>query len=552
MNKFIYIAIGLFLFSFIRQASAQNNPLGGKDTLTLENERIEDVIDSDKPFIKLPYQELKNPNQDQVKYESQDFYVETDFQPAPPQIISFSDPDALKLYKNNLLKAGIGRFATPFAQLFINNGKDQKTDYGFEFSHISAHKDGVIPLRRFREDYGKLNLGIIEDDYSFLASSKLINHAYFNYAGTETMDNPESLADSLKMGYTQFNIDANLLTNYDPNRDYEYDVAAGVKFHSDRRTNSEFHFDLTPKGGYRITEDVLVGADSRFTYVRGKIAGFGQNRVFAEITPNIKFDNGTLAIKGGVNFGTFSNSVDTLNYSNIGPDAEISYEIVPDEISIVAGYNSRVIHNNYFQMMAENPYLDSSVVIKPSIEKMNIYAGLKGNLGQKLDFSVRAYYKQVQNQVVYDLGRDDRYFHILYDSLTKITGLHAELNYQLLDDFSAGAALNINGYNTSTVSHLYHISPLRLDLYGNYTWNEKLTVNPEVFIFGPRPMGLNAANEVVRQNAFIDVNLSGDYRITDGFSVFLAVNNLLNTQYQRWRGYLERRIDFNAGITLAF
>ena len=58
MNKFIYIAIGLFLFSFIRQASAQNNPLGGKDTLTLENERIEDVIDSDKPFIKLPLPRL--------------------------------------------------------------------------------------------------------------------------------------------------------------------------------------------------------------------------------------------------------------------------------------------------------------------------------------------------------------------------------------------------------------------------------------------------------------------------------------------------------------
>ncbi|MEZ4849395.1 MAG: hypothetical protein R3B93_12415 [Bacteroidia bacterium] len=207
------------------------------------------------------------------------------FNQPPPQIISFSDPDVLKLYKNNLLKAGIGRFATPFAQLLSTTEKIKRLIMVLNFPIYQRICDGVIPLRRFREDYGKLNLGIIEDDYSFLASSKLINHAYFNYAGTETMDNPESLADSLKMGYTQFNIDANLLTNYDPNRDYEYDVAAGVKFHSDRRTNSEFHFDLTPKGGYRITEDVLVGADSRFTYVRGKIAGFGQNRVFAEITP---------------------------------------------------------------------------------------------------------------------------------------------------------------------------------------------------------------------------------------------------------------------------
>jgi outer membrane receptor protein involved in Fe transport len=552
MNKPIYIAIVLILFSFSQSLKAQNNPLGDKDTLVLENERIEDVIDSDKPFIKLPYQELENPAKDNTSFESRDFYVETDFQPAPPEIMPYGDRDALKLYKNNLFRAGIGRFATPFARLYLNNGKDQKTNYGLELSHISAHQDGPIPLRRFRENYLKLNGGMIEDDYSFLANGNLVNRSYFNYAGTENMDNPEILADSLRMGFTQLNVDANLLTNYDPNRDYEYDVMAGIKLHNDRLGNNEFHFDLTPKGGYRVTPDVLAGADAQFTYIRGQIAGEGQNRIFAQITPNIKFDNGRLAIKGGINFGTFSNSVDTVSYSNIGPDVEISYEVVEDEVSVVLGYNSQVINNTYFDMISQNPYLDSSVVIKPSIERLNIYGGLKGNLGQKLDFAVRAYHKQVENQLIYDLGREDRYFNVLYDSLTRITGLHAELNYKLQDDFTAGAALNINGYNTSTVSHFYHVSPLRLDVYGTYVWDDKLTVKGEVFVFGPRPMGIDSVGEVVRQNAFVDVNLSGDYRITEGFSVFLAVNNLLNTQYQRWRGYLERRIDFNAGITLAF
>ncbi|MEO0585466.1 MAG: hypothetical protein AAF135_24855, partial [Bacteroidota bacterium] len=122
MKNFLYIAfLGLILLGNVTVQAQNNNPLEGQDSLVLENERINDVIDSDKPFIKPPYQEIKQGAQDKPTYQSQEFYVETEFEPVPPRFKEV-DPDEKNRYKNNLLRLGIGRYTTPLAQLYINNG----------------------------------------------------------------------------------------------------------------------------------------------------------------------------------------------------------------------------------------------------------------------------------------------------------------------------------------------------------------------------------------------------------------------------------------------
>ncbi|MEM7656894.1 MAG: hypothetical protein AAF399_12250, partial [Bacteroidota bacterium] len=64
------------------------DPLGGQDTITLENERIEDVINSEKPFLKPPYQDIKKGSTEEIRFQSKDFYVETAFVPVEPDIRS--------------------------------------------------------------------------------------------------------------------------------------------------------------------------------------------------------------------------------------------------------------------------------------------------------------------------------------------------------------------------------------------------------------------------------------------------------------------------------
>lgn len=557
-NKYFILSLlltGILGTSQIFAQTPPGDPLGGKDSLVLENERIEDVIDSDKPYVKPPFQEIKQGTSDPVTYTSKDFYIETDFEPAPPDIQPIEREKRRKL-SNNFLKLGIGRYLTPMAKLYVNNGQDKNVDVGLNFNHLSAHQDQVT-LRKFREDYGTLQASTIQDDYTLGGKLYVYNTAYFNYAGDDTtLSTDEQVReDSLGMNFTRFGLGANLLSNYDANLGYEYNAAAGIKLYSGKRGNSEFHLDLTPSAAYFITDEAKVGANIDFTYVRGKINEVNQNRIYFDIMPFVNFDNDIVSVTAGVRFNAFNNSIDSSGVSNFGPYIEASYAVSPEALTIFAGYTTKMTHNHYYDMIYENRYLSNNVEIKPTVEKMNVFIGGKGNAGQKLDYAARIYYKRIQNQLMY-FTTDSVYFNTLYDSLMTVTGAHIEVNYDLSKELKAGAAMSINNYSTSNQDSLtekfWHAAPFRLDVYGAYTWDEKLTAKASLNIYGATPMAVNSEGGIEKRGLFPDVNLSADYRLTPGFSVFLEVNDLLNLKYQRWNNYPERQLDFNGGITLSF
>lgn len=549
MQYLKYISLIAFFGLISSQLLAQGDPLGGKDTLTLENERIEDVIESEKPPLKLPYQEIKKGNSEEIDYVSKEFEVETDFEPEPPRARKVDKPEQEAL-PIGFLKLGIGRFVTPLAQLYLNNKQEGQYDVGFDFTHHSAHNDKV-ELRRFRKDYANLKGTYFTDENQIEGQLNFYNTTYFNYADTLMAATPEARADSLRMSFSRVNISGNLLTSYNPDIEYDYNLGAGVRYYGDRRSNNEFHLNLQPSGGYTIEDQFRIGLATQFAYVRGDIAGVGQNRIFFEAYPSLTYKSDLFSASVGVVYNAFNNNADTASFSNFGPRIEVNVSLL-EEFNLFAGYTTGMKHNHYYDMIFENPYLANNVTIRPTVEKMNIYAGLQGNVGQRADFSAKAYYKRLENPLIYAIQPGEVFFDALYDSLTKVFGVYLEMNYDIAENIKVGTALNYNNYNTTTVEKYFHATPLRFDIHGAYTWEEKLTAKGILNVFGPTPFTTDENNEVVNRNIFVDVNLSADYRISERFSVFLALNNILGTNYQRWYNYPERPIDFQGGLTLSF
>jgi outer membrane cobalamin receptor len=56
----------------------------------------------------------------------------------------------------------------------------------------------------------------------------------------------------------------------------------------------------------------------------------------------------------------------------------------------------------------------------------------------------------------------------------------------------------------------------------------------------------------VDMDAFVDLNLGVDYKLTDQFSVFLSLTNLLNQQYQRYYHYPVNGIQIMGGLMYKF
>jgi len=557
LYKKLIISLLLAIGASLSVSAQGNDPLGGKDTIVLENERLQDVIESEKPFYKADYQQIKTEKDEQITFESRAFYVETDFEPAPPSV-SVLTPEKTPPAHNNLIRLGIGRFITPLGQIYLNNGPDKNVDYGLEFTHRSAYRD-VIDLRRFNQNYGTARATYLGRDMGLRGSLNINQLGYFNYAGDDTTFIPGDAAareDSLRMGRFQLQLMGSAFTHPQTDESYTYDVGLRLRTHSDRRNNSEVHFSALPNGSFALTDQFEAGLMSEITYVRGAIDTSRQNRLFLDATPYIAFTSDKVQIKGGFKFAYFNSSIDSVNPLLFTPVIDIKAVIIPEALALRAGYAGNMQHNHYYGMLRDNPYLATAVDIRPTVTRMNIHAGLEGNVGQQVDFAAQVYYKRITDQLIYRTD-DNVFFNAVYDSLTTVVGTHIELNYDTDGALAAGAALNVNVYNTANQDSLtpryFHAPPFRLDVYATYkALDDKLTARGELSLLGPTPMSVDSANEIIRRGLFPGVNVSADYRITDNFSVYAGVGNLLGIGYQRWFNYPERQFDIRGGITLAF
>ena len=69
-------------------------------------------------------------------------------------------------------------------------------------------------------------------------------------------------------------------------------------------------------------------------------------------------------------------------------------------------------------------------------------------------------------------------------------------------------------------------------------------INPDVF--------LSNENNNDKVGGFADLNLSAEYKVHKNFSIFAHGNNLLNTNYQTFKGYKVLGAQILGGVKISF
>ncbi len=551
------IILFLFLVMILR-IFAQNDPLAGQDTLVLENERIEDVIDSEKPFLTPPSLSISPPSVSDFDYNSLFRYLSTDFDPAPPDIKTL-DPVKPSSTRHNMVKLSMGRYITPRLDLFLNNGADQVQDYGLNFTHASAHNDEVT-YRKYREDFATV-YGSVQSGYNqYGGALDVYNTSYFNYGDTlanfaETLEDGnelETIEDSIRMGFTRVQLSGYLKSLENPELPYHYNLGARLRYYADRRENTEFHVTLRPRGELEFNKKLSLEADLEYTYTRADIGLQIQNRQFFWIIPAIVFDNQQLRLRGGIIFNAYNNDRDPAVVSHFSPIGEASYELFPDELTITAGYLSGMVYNHYYDMIDRNRFMSKDVRFLPSIEKWHIYGGVKGRIAQRVDYAARVFFSRVEDALVFTVEPDDAYFTASYDSLVETLGVTGEVIYQMTDELRIGGNVTFRNFNMSELERYFHETPLRVDGFARYTWDERLTAEATLALFNRTPMSVDATDELIFRPSLALLNISGSFKITDQIFIHLNVYNILNTSYERWLNYDERPVDISGGFSVTF
>ena len=152
----------------------------------------------------------------------------------------------------------------------------------------------------------------------------------------------------------------------------------------------------------------------------------------ASINPYIKFKGDNYNVTLGANL--VSEFGDTSRF-NVFPTVEADFAVVPQYVYLFAGANGGVKQGSLRGFAKENPYLNSNIDVRNTLEKLNVYAGLKGNAGANFGYKVKAFINSEEVLPSPNDGFVPYKFDVIYDGYSsKAThfGIEGEMNVLVL------------------------------------------------------------------------------------------------------------------------
>ncbi len=496
-------------------------------------------------------------------------------------------------YHNNYFQLGMGNYGKILADGNISTKLESGMEVGGDVHFLST--TGLKQVYAWDSNQSTANFGAYLNSYG--AKGKLsVNADYglndYNYYGIYAIT-PASNID-LKQKTNRFKVNG----YYDfYSNDLLNDVRLKSSFLSDhfgtKENQAEILVNLS-KHGVELPsfDDVSFNADLGLNLETVKsdfdLLNKNSSQFFnATLAPKMTLFKGKSYLMIGSDFSFLNAKNSNLVLANQGqnsktywfPKAELQYAAA-DEFKFYAGIEGGLKLNTYANLLEQNPYLVSDQELRPTETKYKFYFGLRGDIDQniKYDFSGGfgkmndILFFRANNLFTYDVdGNRPAYdfantFSAVYDNGT-VSEAKASVQYFPLANLSFDAELKFEKYNLDNNANIFNKPLVRASLGGKYSMLDKklnleakaifatdqTTNSFEVNNNGSNPsIYLSSEDKNDKVGGFADINLSAEYKVHKNFSIFALGNNLLNTQYQTYKGYKVLGAQFLGGVRIIF
>lgn len=496
--------------------------------------------------------------------------------------------------QNNYFQLGMGNYGKILADGLISTTLENDMEVGADVHFLSTNglkkvydwtsKQSSATVGVFLNSYGESGKFSVNADYG------LNDYNYYGiYALTPTSSNIDlqQKTNHFKLnGYYDFysneilndvRLKSSFLSDHFGAKESQAEVLVnlskhGVEFPSydDVRFNADFGINLeTVKSDF----DLLDKNSSQFFN--------------ATLAPKATFFKGDSYLMIGSDFSFLNAKSSNMiladqvknNKTYWFPKAEVQFAAA-DEFKFYGGITGGLHLNSYANLLEQNPYLVSDQELRPTETKYKFYFGLRGDIDQNIKYDFSAGFGKMNdilffkandlfnnsvdyNRPAYDFANT---FSSVYDNGT-VSEAKASLQYFPLANLSLDAEVNFEKYNLDNNDHIYNKPLVRASLGGKYSMlDKKLNLGAKA-IFGSDQTtnsfelnndGLNPSSFVSTPNGndkvggFADLNLSAEYKVHKNFSIIALGNNLLNTQYQTYKGYKVLGAQILGGVKITF
>jgi len=561
--KYIYSSL-FFLAAGLMTAQAQEKKAEEKAVV---NEEIE-VVRPYKPILAEAVKLRRSPNLDDVKiykaklnYSITDKKLElnSDIQKLQAQAVA-DEKESILI--NNYVKGGVGNLGTILGEVYFNNGKDEGLQFGGYFRHFS--QEGKLNKQNSSDQQLSVFGRSILDQNTVSGRINVQRHGT-NFYGIDAA-RPTFNTDPQKQALTFVELEGELVKNFTEDPDaLSYALKANGYIWSDKFEAKENYLTLNGYINKRISSFNLgLAASTEFGNTKDALTSFGNNLL--RLNPYIRLQVKGAKVTAGVNFvqefGAFSST-------RIFPAVTADFTLIPDYLQIFGEVKGDVNRNSLKGFTDENPWLNSNILIKNTVEKLSFSAGIKGTGGPGFGYKARVYVKQFDDMPLFinNFGNLNK-FDVIYDfGKTKLTGIEGELSIQVSDALKWTGKLNVDDWKPAQETYSWFKPGLKVSSNFLYTYNKKLSFNAAVVIQDDvkakvnvqapvNPLQYLVPNTGIERietvKGFVDLGIGADYRINHKFSVFAKANNLLNSKYNRFLYYQVNGLNVFGGLTYSF
>jgi hypothetical protein len=455
--------------------------------------------------------------------------------------------DPLPKLNGNYVKAGLGNYGTTYLEGYYNSKRVENYSYGVNLRHLASARGPVDGINSGTSEnlfnmYGNYftKRVIMGADFSYLRE----RYGFYGYnqeIPTPDKSDINQVFHTGKIGAT--------LQNATKDAKFNWDLGLGVVRFSDLYEARESEFLTNLNTGYRLASgsDILLNVE--LSNSNRKDTEQDNNRLFVGVRPAYRFTHELFSITAGANVvyenDTIGDASTNNNNMHVYPHVNVDYNLLGNNVIAFAGLTGDMQKTTLRSFINENPFLAPNVELRHTNKAMEIYGGIRGNVGGRVAYEARLGFQNYRNLPFYvNTTEDTTKFEIVYDRGTAVLNFIGDVSYQLDEKFRIGARVDYNNYTMGTedarLARPWHRPALRTSLITTYNLNKKILLhntlyyNSSIFALNPNTM---QAQEL---KGFVDLNIKVDYNIKDRYSVFLNIDNLLNQRNPRFLYYPTR------------
>ncbi len=465
--------------------------------------------------------------------------------------INFRPNKPVMTFTPNYVKAGYGNFGTPYFEGYIGSKKSEDYVFNLYVRHLSSKKGPVFDENSGsgRTDAaigGKFFNGVNTVSGSLDYRSRKVH--FFGY-------NPvlDLTSDAIEQKFTRFSANVGI-ENTKKDEQFNYHFNTDWIFFRDNYTSKENKFDFDLGGDYQVSDNIKLSMGILAVLSKREENDIKTNRNYFSLQPRLIYSGTDFSLSAGVNFAG-----DNTPGSGASIYPAIKAELnVNAGLRLYAGYEGTLMMNTLESSVEQNPFLRSNVDLRNTEKKSDIYGGVEIDLSQGLRLNSGFSAASLNNlQLFTNAVSDSTRFEILYDpGTTDRLNIFSEVNYENEGLIRSSLRFDFYSYKLSTsvptLAEAWHLPSFKTSFNNTFFPIENLTVTADLYYLG----GLNALNgetaQVFELDDIIDLNLGGRYQVSQQFGVFLQMNNLFGTEYQRYLNYPSRGIQFLGGISISF